>query len=239
MWDYIKLIIVRIWNHLLDFWIVWFLLVLLLVLSYVCHCPKWCYYAIEGIFVFYLLGRPISMVYGLVGGSASIKTFLINFILITLLFSFIYYGLFFRNAGVCYDGDNPQLEYAVFENQTGDIYNAVRIDTTKTILYEERITDSMTIGEQVIQTRVDTLAQTYHRVTLGMVIENSLMTSLTQSPSDFFFIISDFGESMNTTSADIATTRLFSITLLIHVLISWIFLGVFISLLYSKFRYEA
>lgn len=223
-------------RHLLDFWVVWAFLGVMLFLSLVFHwtpAVKCLVYLLAGIFVVYMLRDPMSAVYGLVGGSASIQTFLLNFFLITVIFSFVYWGLFFNNAGISYDGDNPQLQYAMTDSVQ------IKYDTVSRVIVEERITDSSITHQQVIQTYVDTVATNYHSISYWMVLKNSFLTSLTQGPSDFFFQVSDFGENMNTISAEKDKTALFSIILLLHVLISWLFLGVFISLLYSKFRYEA
>lgn len=226
----------RLLSHLLDFWVIWALLGSMLFLSLVFHwtpAGKCLAYLLAGIFVVNILCKPMSAVYGLVGGSTTIQTFLFNFFLITVLFSFIYWGLFFKNAGICYDGDNPQLQYVMTDSVQ------YKYDTVSRVIVEERITDSSIIRQQVIQTYVDTVTTNYHSISYWMVLKNSFLTSLTQGPSDFFFQVSDFGENMNTISAEKDKTSLFSLILLLHVLISWLSLGVFISLLYSKFRYEA
>lgn len=235
-WDYLKSTKNRIANHISDFWVVWLLLSALLICSYLYDFPRWGIYLIAILFVLYLLRKPMAMVYSLVGGSASIRSFLFNFLLISLLFAFVYYGLFFRNAGMCFSGDNSRIDYSIFEG-IKDRNTIVVRDTIQTSFIEERVLDSTLVSQCVVQKRIEELE--YKRVTLGIVIENTLITSLTQDPSDFFYLISDLGESMNAISSDANITRLFSYILLLHILISWLFLGVFISLVYSKFRYEA
>lgn len=232
----IKLTLGRLRDHLLDFWVVCIIWGAILFFSLVFHWTpaiKWHIYVLAGLFVIYLLCKPMATVYGLVGGSASIRTFLINFFLITILFSLVYWGLIFKDAGVCYDGDNPQIEYAMKDAIQ------FRYDTISSVIREERMSDSGIICQQVVQTHIDTTAYHYQNISYWLVLKNSFLTSLTQGPSDFFFQVSDFGENMNTISSEKDKTALFSVILLLHVLISWIFLGVFISLLYSKFRYEA
>ena len=236
--DYLKFSWNRLFNHLSDFWIVWALLLALVVFSYLSNWEMWVKYAVyiaAVAFVVYLLYKPMATVYGLVGGSAKIRTFLFNFFFITCLFSVIYYQLFFKEAGVCFDGET-KLEYSLFRDYP-DVDVLTLFDTTKTVINEERYTDSNIVIEQIIQTKVDSIS--YQRVTYWLVLKNSFLTSLTQGPSDFFLVVSDFGESMNTIANDKSRESIFSIILLLHVLISWLFLGVFISLLYSKFRYEA
>lgn len=233
--EWLKLKVRHLWNHVCDFYIILSLLILMLVVPYIIPDETWrmhSIYSLIACFVVYTLIRPMATVYCLAGSSGSIRTFLTNFFLITFLFSFLYYNLFFENAGFCNDVDNPVLDYTKFES-----YKDVDVlpDIIRTHIVEERIADGNTISEEVV--RYDTV--NYHRVTYALVLKNSLLTSLTQGPSDFFFIISDFGEGMNTCTNDNRRTSLFSVILTLHVLISWLFLGVFISLLYSKFRYEA
>lgn len=232
----------RLKRHILTFWVVWLLLAVLTLLSILFHGPRWLIYIVVALFVLHMGRKPMSTVYGLVGGSASIKTFLFNFLFVTILFSVVYQCLFFTHAGVCYDSDTPKLDYALFEKPvffpSRDTV-LLSYDTVRTSVLEERTTDSTHVAQLVVQTRVDTITLTYHSVNWGLMLENALLTSLTQAPSDLFFALSDFGENMNTIAVDKSQTTLFSTILLLHVLISWIFLGVFISLLYSKFRYEA
>ena len=239
-WDYQKLRGQRFLDHILDFWVVWMLLFAMLFFSWVFGWKPWVKYAVyitAILFVLYLLFKPMATVYGLVGGSANIRTFLFNYVLIIFLFSGVYYYLFFKDAGVCFDGDNPVLNYSMFEGK-GCVYDTLIRDTTYAIVQENRITDSTILCEQIIRMEgVDSLL--YHRVTYWLVLKNTTLTSLTQGPSDFFFQVSDYSENMNTVTNDTERSSLFSIVLLLHVLISWLFLGVFISLLYSKFRYEA
>lgn len=239
MWEFLKLTRKHIFSHFFDFWFIWALLILMLIISIFSHFSMWVVYSIyilTGLYILYTLIWPMATVYSLVGCSASIRTFLMNFFLITFLFSNVYYCLFFKDAGFCYDGNTPVLDYTKFKNVTG-VNIITQTDTIKTLVSEERLVNGVAISEKVIQTRVDTIK--YHNVTYCIVLKNSFMTSLTQGPSDFFFIISDFGEGMNTCTSDSDRTSLFSVILTIHVLISWLFLGVLISMLYSKFRYEA
>ena len=227
------------------------ILAIILILALTFHWSstvQWIVYLFAGIFVFCLILKPMSTVYGLVGGSANIRIFLVNFFLITILFSFVYYGLFFKSAGICYDDENPRIDYTMFAQPDmlskdtvfmEDVAIVYSYKTAQRIIVEERVADSIIGCQQVCQTHIDTTACHYYKISRWMVLKNSFLTSLTQAPSDFFFEVSDFGENININSSDQERTALFSVILLLHVLISWIFLGVFISLLYSKFRYEA
>lgn len=225
-----------VWIHATDFWVVWALIAALVVLSLLFKVPNKWITIIEGLFFLYIILKPMGAVYALVGASTSLRAFFINFIIISLAFAGVYYGLFFKDAGICFQGDVAQIDYSIFKDRHGE--NTLEItDTAKVSFIEERIVDGKHISEQVIQTKVETL--TYNRITFSIVAENTLITSLTQDPSDLYYVISDLGESMNAISTDHLKTKLFSYTLLLHILISWLFLGVFISLVYSKFRYEA
>lgn len=223
-------------EHTADFWIVWAIIAALVVLAYLCHVSMTWIYILEGVFVVYIILKPMGAVYALVGASTSLRSFLLNFILISMAFVGIYYGLFFRNAGICFDTDIAQIDYDIFKDRHGERIIEIP-DTTKLSFFEERIVNGVSESEMVIQTKVETL--NYHRITLGLVIENTLITSLTQDPSDLYYVISDLGENMNAISTNKEITRLFTYILLLHILVSWLFLGVFISLVYSKFRYEA
>lgn len=198
----------RLWAHLKGFWVVICIFILLLAFAFIGNIPQWVVYALIGLFLLYFLCRPMGVVYGLVGSSSSIRIFFINFIIITLAFSLIYYGLFFKDAGICYGPEKTTLDYDFFRDST------------------EVVRDS-------------TEVENYRRISYSIVVQNSFLTSLTQGPSDFFFFVSDHGEIMNANTNDPDKTHLFSTIILLHTLVSWLFLGVFISLLYSKFRYEA
>jgi uncharacterized membrane protein YqjE len=71
-----------------------------------------------------------------------------------------------------------------------------------------------------------------------------------QEPTDFFSIASTYNTSMvapqfspnkqlKEIELDKQKAKMFQWILIFQVLISWIFFGVFISLLYNKFRYES
>ena len=225
-----------VWVHTTDFWFIWALMSGLVILALVLKLPTIWVTILEGLFFLYIILKPMGAVYALVGASTSLRAFFINFILITFAFAGIYYGLFFKDAGICFQGDVAQINYTIFKGHPG-INTLLLSDTAQTSFMEERVIDGERFSEQVTQTRIESLE--YQRVTLSIVVENTLITSLTQDPSDLYYAISDLGECMNVISSDLKKTQLFSYTLILHILISWLFLGVFISLVYSKFRYEA
>ena len=222
--------------HANDFWFVWALLAGLVLLALVLKLPTFWVTILELLFFLYIILKPMGAVYALVGASTSLQAFFINFILITMAFAGIYYGLFFKDAGICFQGEVAQIDYTIFKDHP-DKNMLFLSDTTRTTYLEERNLDGKNVSEEVTQTKVETMR--YQRITFSIVLENTLITSLTQDPSDLYYVISDLGESMNAISSDHQKTKLFSYTLLLHILISWLFLGVFISLVYSKFRYEA
>ena len=76
--EYLKLTNKRFWNHLLDFWVVWVLLFVILVFSWAVHWVPWVKYVVyisAVLFVVYMLYKPMATVYGLIGGSANILNF--------------------------------------------------------------------------------------------------------------------------------------------------------------------
>lgn len=86
----------------------------------------------------------------------------------------------------------------------------------------------------------------YQRISRSQVLRNTIMTSLIQEPSDLFAAVAVFNEEHYNGGADCehakydkSQSTLFHWILILQILISWILLGVFISILYNKFRYES
>ena len=69
------------------------------------------------------------------------------------------------------------------------------------------------------------------------------MTSMMLEPSDLFAIASTYNQGVEDfpteTKLDQQKSELFHWLLILQIFISWIFFGVFISILYNKFRYES
>lgn len=208
------------------FWIPWLLLLAMLGVSFYKRFD-WLY-IVMGIFVFALIWKPRHFIYGLIGTRGTIRMFFIYFIIINFLFSGVYYFSFFQNAGITYETNQPHVEFDV------DEFHESNDTETTSIKFHESIppTSKDTVGKDTVHT--------YYRITYPWVLRNTFLTSLMQEPSDFFSICSTFtGKEQSTNDPNYAWSRCFHWFLIFHILISWILLGVFISLLYSKFRNES
>ena len=184
-----------------------------------------------------LLIRPMNAVYGLMGTSGSIRLFFFNFLFITILFASIYYLAFFKGAGISYDVNQPHIDYQLF---TGKVDNEVfKVTEKRDTVYFERQIDTISFRESIINITRDTLH--YQKIDFGQVWRSSILTTLTQEPADLLTIATVHNSGMD--SSDVVVDRqkssYFEWILIFHIIISWIFFGVFISLLYNKFRYES
>lgn len=183
-----------------------------------------------------LFRKPMQIIYGLIGTKGDISKFIFMFVFVVLCFATTYYNAFFKDSGVTYDVDLPQVEYHLFADQ------AELLDTGKVKALNGNIDVSKgryvhCCNESFYHHPSDSsdVCHYYKRITFPFVLRQTFLTSLTTSPTDFF----------NSVSADYKNndrnpkyTRLFNLILLYQILISWIFLGVFISLIYQKFRNE-
>lgn len=195
---------------------------------------RWCGIMIIVLTALMLL-RPMNAVYGLMGTSGSIRIFFINFVVISLVFSTIYYFGFFKDAGISYCVNQPHINYQFYAyNSPCDSVREIR----DTVLLEHQ-SEKLSFKETVVHVKKDTLH--YQRIEFMRVWRSTIMTTLTQEPTDLFSIASVHNASME--SGDVVLDKeksdLFEWILIFHIIISWIFFGVFISLLYNKFRYES
>ena len=162
----------------------------------------------------------MNVIYGLIGTHGYIGLFFVLFIVINILFSEIYYAAYFKNAGITYDINQPHVEFGIFDSS--DL-------SEKPILCEEQI-------ESLPSTNSDSIHY-YYRIERMWVYQNTFLTSLMQEPSDFFSVSSTFtGVRQSADDSNYWLARSFSWFLIFHIFISWILLGVFISLVYQKFR---
>lgn len=256
-------------HHLKHFGIVWVLLIVLLLIMYLAPegYSRWGRLFVLGLFIFICIW-PMNAVYGLIGTSGNIRRFMWLIIVINLLFSGIYYWGVFKNAGISYDTDPPYISYGMFKEIPRKVFSPF-LDTTLTVVdttriesfdtCESRSTIFITKTDNSERILFDTLVaflpplQTnhyftstvhYHNVDYWTVLQNTLITSLIQEPSDLFSVAasySDIGSEQQNLNGvkDGEISRLFRWVLILQVLISWIFFGVFISILYNKFRYES
>ena len=189
----------------------------------------WC-----GVFLFalalHIIIRPMNAVYGLMGTTGSIRIFFTNFVIISFLFSTIYYFGFFKDAGISYDTNQPHIDYKYFANS-----EKVKNDT----IFVEHQLDSISFKEILInETRV---SSHYQSIGFFQLWRSTILTTLTQEPTELLANAAAYNSTIESSDSDL--DKQMSITfewiLIFHILISWIFFGVFISLLYTKFRHES
>lgn len=184
-----------------------------------------------------IIVRPMNAVYGLMGTSGSIRIFFFNFIFISLIFSSIYYFGFFKTAGITYDVNQPHIDFQLYTDEIQE--DCMKISSKKNTIYLEHQLDSTTFKESIVQVIQDTLH--YQKIDFGQVWRSTILTTLTQEPAELLTIASVHNTSMDSTnvSLDKQKSGVFEWILIFHIIISWIFFGVFISLLYNKFRHES
>lgn len=193
--------------------------------------------------------RPMNAVYGLMGTSGSIRRFFINFLFITFLFAVVYYWAFFNNAGISYDVNQPHIDFQRYAlltkaDTTRSDSPYIIVSTKRDTFYVEHKYDTTSYTETIIQTHVtrDTLpAIHYQPIEFLQVWRSTILTTLTQESADLLAFATVHNKAMVSTnvSLDKEKSDLFEWILIFHIIISWIFFGVFISLLYNKFRYES
>ena len=194
-----------------------------------------------------VLIRPMNAVYGLMGTSGSIRLFFVNFLLITLLFAGVYYLAFFKDAGISYDVNQPHIDYMLFAPKDNDdtskvaINDAPRIRVIEkydTLVFERQI-ETVYFKESIVQVTTETIH--YQPIDFWLVWRSSILTTLTQEPADLLTAATVFNDGMESSNVimDKQKSVYFEWILIFHIVISWIFFGMFISLLYNKFRYES
>lgn len=224
-------------------WIFFVLCALLSLFGLSCHRYGWgicrvgLFIALICFFIF-LFHKPLNVVYGLIGKKGHIRTYLILLIVINVFFSLIYQWGIFNNAGITYDINQPHISYGLFADKPNAIKKwTVPGKIERVEIYNQ--TDSIVsywnkAGDD----------HHYQKIEFPYVLKNTFMTSLMQEPSDFFAIASTYNRGVDDFSEDVnrldqQKSELFHWLLLLQVFISWIFFGVFISILYNKFRYES
>lgn len=216
--------------HFKDFHISILALILVFGFSVSYNCTQHPFFKI-GVYIS-LLGAliafiriPMQIVYGLVGTKGELRKLISMLVVVILIFSCTYWFGFFKNAGITYDINSPQVVYHMFdgEPQKEDIAISPEDDAA----YRIKI-------EKFDHGVPDDNGRYYKRISYGYILKNTIQTTLVQEPAAFFDIVtSEFKPCENEDKAS-----LFYYILLFQILISWIFLGVFISLLYQKFRNE-
>lgn len=180
----------------------------------------------------------MNAVYGLIGTTGSIKLFFLNFLIITFVFAVIYHLGFFKNAGITYDVNQPHIDYKMFAVNS-DKSDSIKTNIVRDTLFFERQLDSIVYTESIVHVSTNELK--YQKLSLAYVWRNTILTTLMQDPTDLFTIASTYNQAMESDNASLDKQKcgLFQWILIFQILISWIFFGVFIALLYDKFRHES
>ncbi len=246
-------IVKRLRKHFKHFSYIWVLLIVLFIISWLLVPNHWEISVkligfVLALLTLLLLIRPMNAVYGLMGTSGSIILFFFNFIIITLLFAGIYDLAFFKDAGISYDVNQPHIDYALFASDTQvdttavakiGKNRAIKTEERRNTLHIERQLDTIVLKETIVQVTLDTLH--YQKINFWQVWRSSILTTLTQEPAELLTSASVYNDGMG--SSDVIKDRqkssVFEWILIFHTIISWIFFGMFISLLYNKFRYES
>lgn len=234
-----------IWSHLKNFYPIWVILFALLITAVLSTEYDWATvkhvaWAILIVFCALVTLHPLNVVYGLIGTKGHVSTYVILLIIINVIFSGVYYHMIFQNAGITYDINQPFISYDLF---------AEKPDSITTL----QVPDSIKSERVYIYNQADSIVSYwnkagdihhYQKIGFPYILKNTFMTSLMQEPSDFFAIastynngVADFPEDVN--QLDRQKSELFHWLLILQIFISWIFFGVFISILYNKFRYES
>lgn len=224
MMDTIKWYLGKIWNHFRHFWLPWIIFGLMLFVAFSCEgsCKRLWLYVLMSVFTIALLFKPMNIVHGMIGTQGDIRLFFIYFLIVNFIFSTIYYFAFFKNAGITYDVNQPHIEYSMFKTESD------------TVMMKDVCCGSK---EESLPATMNDSVHYYYRTTYDWVLRNTFLTSLIQEPTDFFSACGTFtGLQQTQASPNYAIARTFHWFLLFHILVSWILLGVFISLIYQKFR---
>ena len=240
LWRFLK----RVCFHIVDFPYVWIVIILLAVSAFIAYLypNNWNTAGTIGgiallLMTILLLAKPMNAIYGLIGTSGSIRLFFGTFILITLIFAFVYQFGFFQNAGITYDVNQPHIDFQMFAATSRT--DSVKIFEKRDTVFIEHPKDSASVKESVIHVTNEILC--YQKISFMKVWKSTIMTTLTQDAADLFVIATVHNVSMDSRDSvlDEQKSELFEWILIFHIIISWIFFGVFISLIYNKFRYES
>ena len=192
-------------------------------------------YSALAITVLTFLSRPMQLVYGVVGTKGDIRKFIVMFTFVIFSFSGIYYCGFLKDAGVTYSMNVPQIEYRMFTPENAHIleHDYQTLEENKGI--NRHLGQYVSCNHESFNYNEDCGSHYYKRINYWFVLKQTAMSAMTSSPSDFFVAAS---ANFKDTDVDCQMTKLLHLIVLFQVLFSWIFLGVFISLIYQKFRNE-
>lgn len=212
----------RLLPHVSSFWLPW-LFVLLMVFTSWLNFPEdlICLSVLMFGFVMFLLFKPMNIIHGLIGTRGDIRLFFVMFFVINLLFSVTYFYGFFKNSGITYDLGQPHVEFKVFDGQDKNL-EMIKICPRNNV---ENVPENCHESEHY-----------YHRIRYKWVLQNTLLTSLMQEPTEFYSFSCTYCGNHDEADRNIYIANCFNWFLVFHILISWVLLGVFISLIYQKFR---
>lgn len=225
---------------------------------------KWVIWVLLAIFVLFLLCKPMNPVYGLIGTKGNIRTYVALLILINLIFSIIYHFTFFKDAGITYDINQPYISYGMFtgedcKTRTFEVKKKVYIYDLKgkPVSYTENSEEhnyqkvelmyvvKNTFMTSLMQEPSDffAIASTYNQAVdkqerdIVGYKDSCCPICCCKKCSCRMRVESDY--VIHKEGRDKEKSELFHWLLILQVFISWIFFGVFISILYNKFRYES
>lgn len=216
-----------------------------------------------GAFLLLMWRKPMNIVYGLIGTKGDIRMYVFLLVFINLIFSGIYYYAIFKDAGITYDINQPYISYGMFNGKDTTAYTVTVRDTSYSYdLAGEQI--SYTVSEEkhnyqkvepwyvlkntfmtsLMQEPSDffAIASTYNQAVdskeKDIVVHNKITIKRcckckNCKCKNAAVVLSEKKDRGQEKS------ELFHWLLILQVFISWIFFGVFISILYNKFRYES
>ena len=247
----------RAWKHFRHFWPIGLAVLIVIIATLLpvqSDASKILYRTALILVILLLCVRPLNAVYGLMGTSASISIFFINLILYCFVFSCIYFFGFFKSAGISYDINQPHVDYLMFADSSANSISfsdlivtshkvkmvEIEQDNNRELFY---IYDKggLTVRDTIIRVNATREYLCYQSIDYSTVLRNTFLTFLTQEPTELFSAASTYNADMSGLgdTIDRQKSEYIHWIIIFQVLIGWIFFGVFISLLYSKFRYES
>lgn len=250
-------------------WYFFFLILLISILSCILPRYTWFLVSpltkiILAGFVVFLLWRPMNLVYGLIGTKGDIRTYIALLIVINLIFSFIYHFAIFKDAGITYDINQPYISYGMFHDKDTTAHTVIIRDTTYSYnLIGEQI--SYTVNSEVHNYQEVEFWYVLKNTFMTSLMQEpsdffAIASTYNQAVGKQEKDIVGYKDSckpiccckkcncrmrvksdniIHNDGRDKEKSELFHWLLILQVFISWIFFGVFISILYNKFRYES
>ena len=120
-----------------------------------------------------------------------------------------------------------------------DRVDSIKVVEKRDTIFLEIQKDGTTVKEPFVHVTRDFLC--YQRIDYLKVWKSTIVSTLTQDASDLLTIASVHNKGIDSSNANLdkKKSEILEWIIIFHIIISWIFFGVFISLLYNKFRYES